>query len=121
MRDPAGLVRPASLEGQPRPDGVSSESVVLSYVASGIHMHTRPRTQSRSPPHNGDHHINHRRADVAVEEVLNRPDIGAILEQVGRGYEQAVGAGDRIPAGGRRRAPPSGGGGSRRWRVSWST
>ena len=46
-------------------------------------MPIRISAHSRSPPHNRDHHINHRRLHIAVaQEFLNRPDVVAGLQQV---------------------------------------
>jgi hypothetical protein len=48
-------------------------------------MHTRFRTQSRSPPHNADHHINQSGTDVRVtEQFLHRSDVVTIDQQVRR-------------------------------------
>jgi hypothetical protein len=50
------------------------------------------RTHSRSPPHNSDHHINHRRAHVvASKELLYRADVVSPLEKVrGERVSQAM-------------------------------
>ncbi len=47
-------------------------------------MRTRFSTRSRSPPHNDDHHINHRRRHIAMpEELLHRADVIAVFQQLG--------------------------------------
>ena len=48
-------------------------------------MPTRWRTRNRSPPHNRDHHINHRRPYVRVpQQLLHRADVMTVLEQMRR-------------------------------------
>jgi hypothetical protein len=46
-------------------------------------MSTPISAHTRAPPHNGDHHINHRRLDVRVPEVfLDLPDIHPVQQQM---------------------------------------
>src|SRR5436189_6331193 len=48
-------------------------------------MPTQIARRSRSPPHNRDLHINHRRAHVAMpQELLDRPNVVSRFEQVRR-------------------------------------
>ena len=62
---------------------VACELVSTQLCDVGTPMPTQISAHTRSPPHNCDHHINHRRLDVGVtHQLLDRADVVTGGEQV---------------------------------------